>query len=306
MVKRIVKIMAPALAGLLILSCGKTSVTIDEHTYEPKIAINGLLYPGQPVSKIKITRNFPIGQTIEKDKIALAGADVWITALPQEKLYKLSFNIDSGYFEYLNDDLIIDYERSYRLDVQATIDDQHLSATSVTTVPGRGLEILPNLSVYGDLYYRQPDPASGRLITPVVAYNQSPKSAFYLLSISALTANFDNFIYENPLKQDLREMVDNGARIESFQYRARWTRPREMKDCACSIEVNWFAIWFYSRYRLVLYAADDNFYHYYMTHRNVMDMDGNLHEPVFDIEGDGIGVFGSAVTDTVYLNILKN
>ncbi len=139
-----------------------------------------------------------------------------------------------------------------------------------------------------------------------MAYKQSPNTAFYLLSISALKAGFDNFIYENPLGHDLHKMVDNGAKVENFQYRARWTRPQEGNACTCAIEVNWFAIWFYSRYRLVLYAGDDNFYHYYMTHGNVMGMDGNLHEPIFDMEGDGIGVFGSAVTDTLYLNILKN
>lgn len=306
MFKRIVKIIAPALASLLILACGKTSVTIDENTYEPKIVINGFLYPQQPVSKIYIMRNFPIGQTIDKDKIALADAEAWITALPEEKIYKLSFNSDSGYFEYLNNDLIIDFDRSYRLDVMATIDGKQLQAHSITTVPGEGLEIIPELSVYGNLYYRQRDPVTGQLISPLVAYNQSPNTAFYLLSISALNADFSTYIYENPVGHDLREMVDNGAKIETFQYRARWTRPQEENTCACAIEVNWFDIWFYSPYRLVLYAGDENFYHYYRTHGNVQGMDGNLHEPVFDIEGDGIGVFGSAVTDTLYLNILKN
>ena len=30
-----------------------------------------------------------------------------------------------------------------------------------------------------------------------------------------------------------------------------------------------------------------------------LEEDGNFHEPVFSIEGDGIGYFGSAVPDTV-------
>ena len=37
----------------------------------------------------------------------------------------------------------------------------------------------------------------------------------------------------------------------------------------------------------------------------VQEIDGNFHEPVFHIDGDGIGVFGSAVTDTVYFSVTQ-
>ena len=37
----------------------------------------------------------------------------------------------------------------------------------------------------------------------------------------------------------------------------------------------------------------------------VQEEDGNFHAPVFSIEGDGIGYFGSAIPDTVYLEVTR-
>jgi len=291
--------------GLLIFSCGKTTITIDESTYEPKIVIIGYLYPQTPVTNIKITRNFPIGTIIEKDEVPLSNADVRLTDLTENKTYILLYNDIESYFEYPGDDLIIDYGNSYELNVNAFIDGQNLLASSVTTIPDKGLQINRDESIYGNLFYRQED-ETGTVISPRVAYEQSPETSFYLLSISSVEASIESFIYENPFGFDIQDALDGGAKIENFQYRARWTRPENTGDGFSVIEINWFQIWFYGYYRLLLYAGDQNFYHFYNTHRNVQDIDGNLHEPVFDIDGDGIGVFGSAVVDTLYLNVLPN
>ncbi len=294
-----------ALLGILLFfSCGTPTISVDESTYEPKIVINGFLIPDHPVSKIKINRNFPLGQTIAIDEIPLSGAQVQITDMESGMSYPLSYNSDSAWFEYDGDDWAIAYGKSYRLDVTATVDGQQLQAVSLTTVPDAGLKIDRLASVYGDLTYRQLN-TQGKLVSPLVVYEQSPNAAFYLLSISALDAGFSSFIYENPMGQKLEKMLERGRKIEELQYSGKWKRPDNQNNSYSFIEVNWFRIWFYGPYRLVLYAGDQNYYHYYNTYNSVMGMDGNLHEPIFDIEGDGIGVFGAAVTDTIYLNILR-
>jgi len=285
-------------------ACGKTSVEIDESTYEPKIVINGYLYPDKTPTRIFINRNFPVGTTINKDEIALAEADVTITDLSEGSVYPLVFKANFGYFEYPDSDWRITYGQSYRLQVSARIEGKPLTAASTTTIPDRGLQIDRQNSIYGDLYYRQKD-EDGHLVSPRVAYWQSPNAAFYLLSVAGLEASVESFIYENPLGQDIRKALERGLNIEDFQYRAKWTRPENISNGLSVMEVNWYMIWFYGRYRLILYAGDKNFYHFYNTHKRVQEPDGNLHQPLFDIEGDGIGVFGSAVTDTLYLNILK-
>ena len=289
---------------MLWYSCGKTSVTIDERTYEPKIVIIGYLYPERPVSNIRITRNFPVGTTIDKNQIALSEANVTLTDITSNIGYELTYNPISFAFEYTEDNLEIDFGKSYRLDVFANVDDSDLQASSVTTVPEEGLEIDRENSVYGNIFYRETD-ENGKLIQPQVAYRQSENSAFFLLSISALDADVETFIYENPFGLDIKEVIENEGKIENFQYQFRWTKPENQNGGFSIIEISWFQLWFYSPYRLVLYAADENFYHFFSTHRNVQSVDGNLHEPLFHIEGDGIGVFGSAVIDTLSLNILK-
>jgi hypothetical protein len=286
-------------------ACGETSITIDESTYEPKIVIMGYLYPEMPVTDIKITRNFPIGTVIDKDKVPLRDANVQITDLDVNTSFQLAYNQQQACFEYSGSDLMIDYNKSYELRVDAVVDGEALTAQSVTTIPDKGLTINRDQSVYGDMYYRQKD-NTGSVISPRVAYEQSPNTSFYLLSISSTQANIDSFIYENPFGFDIQDALDGGAKIEDFQYRVRWTRPENINDGYSVIEINWFQIWFYGPYRLLLYAGDENFFHFYNTHRNVQEIDGNLHEPIFDIEGDGIGVFGSAVVDTLYLNVLPN
>ena len=302
--KQKIMVLGVVFSFLLLSSCGKPLISVDDSTYEPKIVINGFLIPGNPVSKIKIDRNFPLGQTIDKNDIPLSDAQVQITDMESGAAYTLNYNPDSAWFEYKDSDLTVAYGNSYRLNVTATVDGRQLQAASVTTVPDEGLKIDRAASVYGDLIYRQMN-TQGKLVSPLIVYQQSENTAFYLLSISSLDAGFSSFIYENPMGQELEKMLERGRKIEELQYSGKWKRPDNQNNSYSFIEVNWFRIWFYGPYRLVLYAGDQNYYHYYNTHDNVMGMDGNLHEPIFDIEGDGIGVFGSAVTDTVYLNVLR-
>jgi hypothetical protein len=289
---------------LFISSCGKTSVSIDESTYEPKIVIAAMLYPHHPVRDIKITRNFPVGRQIDLNDIDLRDAEVVITS-PLNESFTLTYNPQNGSFEYMSNDLVIEYGKRYRLDVKAEYDGYNLSASSITAVPDRGMKIIRDSSIYGRLYYREKD-KEGHLITPALVYSKSPNTTFYLASISAYQAGIDNFIYENPPGMDIKKVLDKGkATIQDFQYTTIWDRRYDEGADLAKMEISWFHFWFYSQYRIILYAADKNYYHFFLTHQYVQEIDGNLHEPLFDIEGDGIGYFASAVCDTIYMEVLK-
>ena len=291
-------------AFLFLFSCGKTSVSIDKSTYEPKIVIAGLIYPGQPVTNIKITRNFPVGEEISLNNIDLSNALVVLTDLQSGKEYGLRYSFARGCFEYPYSNLEIACNSSYKLDISVEFDGYQLSASAITTVPEKGLEIIADSSIYGKMYYRQKD-AAGNLISPTLAYHKSKNAAFYLASIIAGFADTDNFIYENPPGLDIKKALDKGAQIQDFQFTSTWDKRFDNGSNLAKMEIDWFNFWFYSPYRIILYAADENYYHFFLTHEYVQEVDGNLHEPLFDIEGDGIGYFGSAVTDTVFLEILK-
>ena len=85
---------------LTILSCGKTSININEGKYEPKIVIHGYIYPNQPIRDIQIKRNYPIGVIIDKEQMHLRNAKVTLTDMQTDSVYNLVFNHDSLYFEY--------------------------------------------------------------------------------------------------------------------------------------------------------------------------------------------------------------
>ncbi len=289
---------------LSLFSCRKTSVSIDKSTYEPKIVIAGLLYPEQPVDNIRISRNFPVGEDVELQRIILSMALVMITDLYSGKKYYLQYNITRAVYEYPYDDLKILYGNSYKLEVNAEFDGYQLYASAVTTVPEKGLQILADSSIYGRMYYREKD-EKGRLITPTITYNKSRGAAFYLASIIAAYAGVDNFIYENPPGLDIKKALGKGAQMQDFQFTSAWDKRYDNGGKLAKMEIDWFNFWFYSPYRIILYAADKNYYHFFLTHKFVQEIDGNLHEPLFDIEGDGIGYFGSAVTDTIYMEVVK-
>ena len=55
-----------------------------------------------------------------------------------------------------------------------------------------------------------------------------------------------------------------------------------------------------------MYATDDNYREFVQTYNDVQEDDGNFHEAKFNIDGDGIGVFGSMIADTAYIEVLRN
>ena len=59
------------------------------------------------------------------------------------------------------------------------------------------------------------------------------------------------------------------------------------------------------RLRKYVIFPDRNFRDFQATHEVTQGADGNHHEPAFHIDEDGIGVFGSAIVDTVYFNVLR-
>jgi hypothetical protein len=295
-----IKLFLLILAGLLIVACGEGKVSVDPEQYEPKIAIEGLLFPHKQVNRFYIWRNFRVNANLRRTSLALPNADVTITDLQSGNSYPLTYLPDSAYFKYLGSDLIIDYGKSYRLDVAATIEGKKLRASSTTTVPNPGLEIV-SLN-HDTLSYYQRD-TNGNIINFNIGFERSPGTNFYLVTILALDADVNTFVYDNPFTEETPE--DVAGDLDDFRYNYGWIQDTPTTPGQSSMEIFWFDLWFYSRYEVILYAADKNYQDFLKTYNEVREIDGNYHEPVFHIEGDGVGVFGSAVIDTVYLKVVE-
>ncbi len=285
-----------------VLSCGDAAINLDKKTYSPKIVMDGYVLPHHKVDNIRISRNFPLNEKINISDFPLKDADVSITDLNAGKTYPLTFNFGQLGFEYRKSDLEIIEGNSYRLSVSAEIDGKNLSASSTTTVPLDGFSIDREVSQLDPLKYREKD-ENDDVKYFTISFKHSASTNFYALSIVAQESSMETFIEKNILgleKKDLDEDL-----LNRLKYEARWAQTSRDSDGTTTIRILWLDTWFYGQYRVILYAGDNNFKQYFLTHNNVQDIDGNLYEPKFFIDGDGIGVFGSALADTVHFTVLR-
>lgn len=285
-------------APVMLMACGQGNVSITEATYQTKIVIQGVLVPGH-IPQVKLRRNFPLNAVVDPAEIPLRDASVTIT--DEEGVeYDLSYNPVTRSYEVPQ--LEVEYGKTYTLNADATIDGQALHASSTTTVPNAGFKILEDQSRLGKLFYRQRDD-QGNIINFKIVFERSPGTGYYLVSIVAIDPDTSNYIYDNPYNDNTP--ADVLADFEEYKYNYYWIQDRPLTAGVSSTKILWLYIYFYCKYRVIIYAADRNLRDFQSTHEVVQGIDGNFHEPAFHIEGDGIGVFGSAVVDTAYFDVLR-
>ena len=306
MLKKIILIIIGSIS-FSMFSCGEGVVEVTNESYEPKIAIEGYLIADQKVDKIRISRNFPIDANLTRMSLLpdVNQTDVTITDLSTNSLYNLTFHVapdnqlENYYWQYNAQGLKIEPGKSYRLDVTANVDGQQLQASSTTTVPDSGFSIAQ--TNYNQLPFREKD-QNGNLKEFEVTINRSAETTFYLATLQALNASKNNFIYDHPFFNEEPEDLD----VEDYDYVYGWIQDTPTTPGQSSFTVFWVNLWFYDIYEVVVYATDDNYKEFVQTYNDVQEPDGNFHEAKFNIEGDGIGVFGSMIADTVNIEVLRN
>lgn len=299
--KKIFYIIVLSIVCILSSGCGEGHIDVTDVAYNPKIVLDAYIFGGEKVKDIKITRNFPLNKNIDISKLIIQDASVLLTDISANKTYPLSFNAQTLTYEYAGNDLIIGYGKSYKINVSATIDGKKLAASSTTTVPEKGLRAVSH--ELGEMFYREQD-ANGKVKKINLNIIPSEKAVATILSITALDASLNTYIYDNAYSSetDTQKIKDN---MDDLRQGYTWQQGIAPGTQSFSINVEWYSIYFYSRYRVIIYAADRNFQNYLLTAKNVMEQDGNFHEPKMYIDGDGIGVFGSAVKDTAYFSIKR-
>ncbi|MBN1637598.1 MAG: DUF4249 family protein [Ignavibacteriales bacterium] len=271
--------------NLFYFGCGDPIVDINNVEYNPKIAVEAYLYPGKDISDVKIMRNFPINKKINESEIYLNPTDNFVNA----KINGNALLFDNVSKTYYYNTIDLKYGETYNIEIEATFDGQKFRTNSSTTIPDSGFKILNNN--LGTIKYNTEN--------IIIKFNPSPSSDFYLFSIIADSASPDNFIYDNPFLPNLtREDIEKN--FNSFLYQYRYLQnilPDPTKTYELKIEV--YDAWFYSPYRVIVYACDKNFKDYFLSNQFLQQFDGNFNEPKKIMQGDGIGIFGSAIIDTV-------
>jgi hypothetical protein len=286
------KIFIIIILPFLFLNCGDPNVDLNSVTYEPKIAVEGYIYANQTVANIKIMRNYRLGSDVNLNKLYLT---------PEDNSTSVTINGTALQFDpltktYYNNSILVEPGKTYTLEVSAVIDGKKLQTESVTTVPQKGFSILSE-HVLGTLKYNQ-EPI-------VITYTPSAGTEIYLFSILARDASVSSFIYTNPYVTNI-DSVDVRKNIND--YKMQYQAVSEINSNTTStytLKIDAFRIWFYGSYRIAVYAGDINFKNYFFTSNNVEEDDGNFHEPIQVLKGDGIGVFASAIKDTIVFNIIK-
>lgn len=287
------------LAMSLVAGCGEGTVDLTGVTYVPKIVVDATLMPGKPVADVWLTRNMPLDASVDPNSVVLSGAVATITD-DSGQVFPLVFNPSSQAFQNLG--LNIRYGATYRIDVSASIDGNTLTAWATTTVPDSGFTLDLANSQLDTLSYRQRD-ASDNLMSFNVTFERTPDNQFYALSVTALEADTGTYIVDNAFYD--YTMSDVIEFFEDLSVGFNWIQDAPPGPGESNMEVFWFHVNFYGRYRGVVYAGDRNFRDFFVTQENVQEIDGNFHEPTMHVEGDGIGVFGSALADTVYFYVRR-
>lgn len=280
--------------------CGEGTLDISEAKYEPKIVIDGYIYPDSKIEEIKITRNFPLNQTVDFSKAVIADANVTVTDIALGKTVTLEYNSENFSFEDPYFEIKVEPGKSYRLDVDAVIDGKQLHASSVTTVPLSGLEILDGVTA---LKYREKDP-EGKLKNISLTFRPSEKCDFYAYVVQPERPTNESFIYDNAyFEVTEKDLEENWGR---FILEYSWLQNVDPQTPVFTQKIEWHQIWFYGGYYVTIYAGDRNFRDYVMSNNFVQEPDGNFHEPKLHIDGDGIGVFGSAIRRVFHFSVYKN
>ena len=128
-----------------------------------------------------------------------------------------------------------------------------------------------------------------------------------MLSIKALDASTSSYIYDNPFTKNDSSDVRFFFRelVSAYEWGQSLPTDPDQEPVISTQSIRWRALQFYGRYRAIIYAADENFKDFFLTHSTTQELDGNFHAPAFHIEGDGVGVFGSAIADTVFFEVLN-
>ena len=283
----------------LLSACGRGKVDVTNDSFEDRIVVQGLIFPGESVENILITRNVRLDENFGNlQNIILEDAEVSLTDEASGTAYPLSFN---GFtYGYEGDGLEIVAEGTYTLAVKATVNGRVLEASTSTTVPPLGFRI--EGQTHERLAYRLKD-ANGEAINPKLTIRRSPNTTYYLTTIKPRRPSSDNFIYDNPFTNEKPKDVDEN--IDDYNYAWDWIQNTPLDVGESTIELFWFYFWFYDSYTIKVYATDQNYRNFMQTFSDVQEPDGNFHEPVFRFDGEGIGFFGSALVDSVTIDVVR-
>jgi len=165
-VKKIVYVLIAA--TIFIISCGDPEIDISGVAYQSKIVVQGYVYPDEEIKQVRLMRNFPLDRTINFEEFVLTPGGNGVIA----KINGITLQYEPFTQTYYTNNLTVQNDATYTLEVTAVIDGDQLQTSSTTTVPPEGFSLLD--TDLGTITYRDP---------VIFRFTPSPGIDFYAFSI---------------------------------------------------------------------------------------------------------------------------
>jgi len=139
--------------------------------------------------------------------------------------------------------------QSYQLDAVAKILGDTLTTSTNTTVPSGGFRIAPEASLLQPMGYREENENDEPKLFRI-AYERSPGVDFYAISITALDAGDETFVYDNPFfDYDTADVNFNMGKLQStFEWAQNQPTDLSQAPEIDYLEIQWVGLPFFSRY----------------------------------------------------------
>lgn len=261
------------LISALIWGCTSPA---DPYNYREEIVVKAILYAGEGIDSIKITRTVPLDQAYDYETAAVKNASVKIQSETGEFTTLTYLPEKSGC--YGDSAFIIKPNTNYFLTIDIPGFEQ---ITGQTTTPGDFTLLSQNKNSFS---YTADAFGNDSL---VVSWNEVANNNYYLVSTTYIGP--DSSAIETSKEED----TETGTK-EELKTRAAFTT-------RTSFRMIGFLHKYFGSYRVTVTAMDKNLFDYIRTQNQ---NDRRLNEPIFSVK-KGIGYFASGSRKKAFYEVLK-
>ncbi len=258
---------------LLIAGCTETTAPGE---YSDQLVVSGFLFAGRSIDSVMVQHTLKIDDEWTEAKAAIRNAIVVVSGNGIDDTLLHDASMPGRYYS-IHQSNIIKHLQTYALKIIAP---GYPVVTGSTIIPG------PTWIVNRDNF---PDSLHYNQGMVILKWEESFSYADYIISLRSLDVNAEKIIEDSTSNSN-----QNNFRQNRTIY---FTGLRGMNLSG----IPWFLFRYYGKYSITFSAIDENYYDY-VIQMNTASTDVN--DIRYRLQG-GLGVFGSAYADTLYVNIVK-
>lgn len=263
--------------------------------YEEQYVVESYLIAGRNLQQLRLSTTVPAFDFYSFENAAVSGADVQVRLLDQngtsaEQVFTYQMDSPGIYLPDTQHEVLP--ERTYELLITFPTTNEEITAR--TFVPGAFSVIS---GVQDTVVYQSTEQLE---VTLSESSYPGRQNVFVFTTIALDTAR-SNFtpLYEEFFDEDEETLEDYRVTSSGLINEGNFTKN---EDGSITIRYPWLAVAFYGDNRIVASTLDDNLYDYIRSDEVQLGgstlSPGEIQNVITNVEG-GIGIFGSAASDTI-------